>query len=269
MPNADPLVAALAGLALAALAPAAALAEADGPDAWDVTGVPAGDTLNLRAGPGARQPPLAQIPRDATGLRNLGCSGGPSFAEYMAMGKRERARANATRWCKVEYGGRSGWVAARFLRESADPQPARAAPALDKPSPVAAPSTFGAWRTRCDPRCRVEQSGAGGAQPAALSLEPSTGGNARVTLVRAAMPRAGHLELFVDGQQIAAGPVAPLLDTAGGRLVMEPDDITLALVRRMQAGGRLVMRFSGEDREIAFPLDGFADALRHVAPPAP
>lgn len=77
-----------------------------GPDFWDVTGVGADDTLNLRKSPSAKAPILAKFP-DGTMLRNKGC----------------RIDDNI-RWCLVELPDDpsvQGWVAGRYLRESAGP----------------------------------------------------------------------------------------------------------------------------------------------------
>ncbi|WP_051231306.1 SH3 domain-containing protein [Kaistia adipata] len=73
-----------------------------GPDFWEVTGVPPGDRLNLRAAASANAAVLGTA-RNGAVLRNLGC------------------RMNGgTRWCRVESrDGTRGWAAGRFLREAA------------------------------------------------------------------------------------------------------------------------------------------------------
>ncbi|MCL5779335.1 META domain-containing protein [Limibaculum sp. FT325] len=101
-----------------------ATAEADGPDYFRVTGVEANDVLNIRADAGASHPKIGEIPHDADGIRNLGCIGGLSFAEWEKASDAEREAARNTRWCRIEYGGTEGWVAARFLAEGAAPAPA-------------------------------------------------------------------------------------------------------------------------------------------------
>lgn len=100
-----------------AAAPGAAVAEADGPDHWAVRGVRAGSVLNLRAEPTVAAARLGTIPADGTGLRNLGCTGGPTLAEWERMSEAERAAAALRRWCRVEYRGAEGWVAGRYLVE--------------------------------------------------------------------------------------------------------------------------------------------------------
>jgi hypothetical protein len=73
-----------------------------GPDFWRVTGVPRGDTLNMRRGPSAAEPIVMRFDNGAI-LRNRGCR--------MNEGQR---------WCKVEKPdtpAEAGWVAGRYLRE--------------------------------------------------------------------------------------------------------------------------------------------------------
>lgn len=107
-------------LMLAALG-GTAMAEADGPDFFRVTGVAADDMLNLRTGPGAGHEKIGEIPPDADGLANLGCEGGLSFAEWEKASLEERAAAARDRWCRVRHDGTEGWVAARFLAEGSAP----------------------------------------------------------------------------------------------------------------------------------------------------
>jgi hypothetical protein len=76
---------------------------AGGPDFWEVTGVPAGDTLNLRSGPSTHDAVVGEIGNGSV-IRNLGCK--------MVSGQR---------WCRVvrpENPSSKGWVAGRYLRES-------------------------------------------------------------------------------------------------------------------------------------------------------
>lgn len=79
-----------------------------GPDFWAVSGVPAGDTLTLRAGPSARDAALLQLSEGAV-VRNLGCR-----------------PVDGARWCRVQLTGdavATGWVNGRYLREAAAPPP--------------------------------------------------------------------------------------------------------------------------------------------------
>lgn len=80
-------------------------AEASGPDWWAVTGVGAGDQLNLREGPSTKDRVIARA-ANGTILRSGGCVG-----------------EGRSRWCKVSTpdGRISGWAAGRFLQESGAP----------------------------------------------------------------------------------------------------------------------------------------------------
>lgn len=77
-----------------------------GPDFWAVRGLPVGDVLNVRREPSSSSPALATL-REGEIVRNLGC------------------RMNGgSRWCRIsstEGMSVTGWVAGRFLRESAAP----------------------------------------------------------------------------------------------------------------------------------------------------
>ena len=97
----------------------AALADADGPDFYQVTGVAANDSLAIRAEPNPRAAKVGEIPPAGTCIRNLGCKGGLSFQEFTELSPAEQAKRLKTnpRWCKVEYQGVTGWVAGRYLRE--------------------------------------------------------------------------------------------------------------------------------------------------------
>lgn len=101
--------------ALGALAPAAAAAAAEPPKLWAVRGVAAGDVLHLRDVPSAESRSLARIPPNARGLKHLGCRRNqPPLDVLVRMSKAQQAEAQ-TQWCRVEYRGRQGWVAGRYL----------------------------------------------------------------------------------------------------------------------------------------------------------
>lgn len=86
------------------------------PQHWAVTGVAPEDVLNMRDMPHGDSQKLAGIPPDAHGLKNLGClKPEPSFDRWASMTPEERANAKLE-WCRVEYRGQKGWVAARFLK---------------------------------------------------------------------------------------------------------------------------------------------------------
>lgn len=97
--------------------PRPAMATADGPDYYAVTGVAADDVLNMRAKPSPAAAKVGEIPHDGRGIQNLGCQGGPSFAEWQQMSPAEREAAAKKRWCRVRYKGIEGWVAGWFLEE--------------------------------------------------------------------------------------------------------------------------------------------------------
>ena len=121
----------IAAFSLAAMAMlgAAALAQEEegGPDHFAVKGVAQNDTLTLRAKPDASSEALARIPHNATCLRNLGCRGGLTFQEFSTLSEADRKKRLAAnpRWCKVEYQGKTGWVAGRYVVEGACTIPAK------------------------------------------------------------------------------------------------------------------------------------------------
>jgi len=96
-------------------------AEADGPDFFRVSGIARGHVLNLRAEAGAGAAVIARMPYNTDGLRNLGCKGGFTFAQWQKASPAERERARHRRWCKVEYLGKQGWAAGWFLAEGSGP----------------------------------------------------------------------------------------------------------------------------------------------------
>ena len=96
-------------------------ATADGPDYYAVTGVAADDVLNIRAKPSPKGEKVGEIPHDGRGIRNLGCQGGPTFAEWEKMSEAQRKRARRQRWCRIRYEGVEGWVAGWFLTEDSGP----------------------------------------------------------------------------------------------------------------------------------------------------
>jgi hypothetical protein len=90
---------------------------ADGPQYWAVTGVHANDALNMRMEPSAESETIVRIPHNARGLKNHGCPNHVTFEQWKRMTKGQRDHAARSRWCQVEFQGRKGWVAGRFLRE--------------------------------------------------------------------------------------------------------------------------------------------------------
>ena len=108
------------GLALHA---APSFAESEEPDTFRVVGVPAGHSLVLRSGPGLLYPIAGALPANTTGLKNLGCKGGLTFAEWEHANARERAIGVEKRWCRVRHGKETGWARVRSLREDAAEHP--------------------------------------------------------------------------------------------------------------------------------------------------
>ncbi len=108
----------LAGLLLT-VGSGAPRAEADGPDYYAVRGVAQGDVLNMRAEPAPHALKVGEIPPHGTCIRNLGCRGGLTLAEFSTLSpaEQERRAREHPRWCKVEYQGVTGWVAGRYLAE--------------------------------------------------------------------------------------------------------------------------------------------------------
>jgi uncharacterized protein YraI len=107
-----------------ALGSAGAIADADGPDFYAVTGVAADDVLNIRAEPSPHAPKTGEIPPDGICVRNLGCRGGLTFQQFTELSPSQQAERlrEDPRWCKIEYEGITGWVAGRYLKEgSCDP----------------------------------------------------------------------------------------------------------------------------------------------------
>jgi hypothetical protein len=87
------------------------------PSFWAVTGVSPHDVLHLRDVPSADSKSLAGIPFNARGLKNFGCRRGElPFDQWARMNEAQRRAAN-TKWCRVEFRGKQGWVAGRFLKE--------------------------------------------------------------------------------------------------------------------------------------------------------
>ena len=116
-------VARLFGLLTLAASSAPVCATADGPDFYRVSGVSATGALNLRAEPSVVAPRIGRIPPDAKCLRNLGCQGGLTLAEFTTLSEADRKRRaeENPRWCKVEYRGTVGWAAGRYLAEAPCP----------------------------------------------------------------------------------------------------------------------------------------------------
>jgi hypothetical protein len=115
-----------------------AIAEASGPDVFRVTGLAPDSILSIREAPDAGSAKIGEIPPNGDGIRNLGCQGGLSFAEWQAASEAERETAAQSRWCRVNYQGIEGWVAGRYLAEATPTAPS-ASRADPTPVPYPAP----------------------------------------------------------------------------------------------------------------------------------
>jgi hypothetical protein len=81
-----------------------------------VTGVASNDVLNMRDVPDGDSKKLGAIPPNAHGIKNIGCmTPTPSLDRWMVMTPAEKANSKLE-WCRIEYNGKQGWVAARFLK---------------------------------------------------------------------------------------------------------------------------------------------------------
>ncbi len=97
-----------------------AMAKADGPDFFKVTGVAANDTLNIHKEPHTKSKVIGEINFRGDCLKNLGCKGGLTLDESMNLSEKEKAEITRKRprWCKIAFDGVEGWVYARYITES-------------------------------------------------------------------------------------------------------------------------------------------------------
>jgi len=104
---------------LLALFSGTAVAEADGPDYYQLHDVSSGNTLHIRAEPHPDATRLGKIPSAGDCIRNLGCQGGLTFQEFTTLSKAQQTQrlTENPRWCKIEYQDIVGWVAGRYLAE--------------------------------------------------------------------------------------------------------------------------------------------------------
>ena len=95
-----------------------------GPDYWQVAGVGGGDALNVRNGPSTRYGVISKL-RNGSVLQNRGCR-----------------MTGDTRWCSIRAAGsgQQGWVAGRYLVESAAPR----APSMPEGGPAGNGTPFDA-----------------------------------------------------------------------------------------------------------------------------
>lgn len=205
----------IAGIGLVALVvagtPASVSAEASGPDYWNVSGVRADDVLYVHKDASARSPRIGHFAPDAKGLKNLGCTGVPTFQQYMAMSEQDRARASRSRWCKVQLGSLTGWVGGRFLVEGTAVAEAK----------QAAPRHIGSWSLSCSADCELRQTALGTTRPTTMRIVRREGNNAEITIERKGLPVKGTLSIYMDGDLITEGPIASM-SKGPGKIVMQP-----------------------------------------------
>jgi len=100
--------------------PLTACAETDGLAhyTWRVNGVSAGDTLNMRGGPGTNYPVLSSLAHDERGLQLITCVPLDGHGGGAMLSDAELA-ALPPRWCLVQHPDRVqlGWVAQRYIVE--------------------------------------------------------------------------------------------------------------------------------------------------------
>ena len=95
------------------------VAEADGPDYWQVRDVAREDVLNMRSYAAFKAPKVGEIPYHARCIKNMGCKGGLTYQEFTTLSESEKQQITRQRprWCRVSYQGITGWVAGRYLQE--------------------------------------------------------------------------------------------------------------------------------------------------------
>lgn len=165
------------------------------------------------------------------------------------MSEIERRRSGRTRWCRITFEGKTGWVAGRFLKEGAGTAAGQGEAAA-----------IGGWNVRCNPGCALEQAGVGATRGTVLRIEPREAGNAQISILRPGIATDGTLTIYMDGQTISQGPIAPLAGNSADELVMPPDDITAGLLRQMRTHRNMVLSLPGEERGVEIRLDRFDEA---------
>jgi uncharacterized protein len=108
------------------------------PEYFRITGVKEDDNVNMRRQPNVDSRIVGKIPKDADGIKNLGCKGfltPKQFEKASPAWKKASARSG---WCEVEYNNVTGWVSRRFLAEGTSPKKETPpAPVQPAPPPVA------------------------------------------------------------------------------------------------------------------------------------
>jgi hypothetical protein len=141
----------VAAVTLAGLT-ALAFAQADGPDYFRISGLKKEDRVNIRRTPDLDARIVGKIPKDADGIRNLGCKGGLTRKQWEKASEARKKSAARERWCQVEHDGMKGWVLGRFLAEGSapEPEPKLQQQAAQPAPPVAPPAqnVFSEFRLR-------------------------------------------------------------------------------------------------------------------------
>ncbi len=231
------------GATLLSMSPTGLSAAADGPDAWNVSGIPPGQTARLHAAPSARSAVIARLRHDSTGLVNLGCKPGRAKGTI---------KPRDARWCRVEIDGKRGWISSRYLVEGT------LAPPVIKPGRT----LVAAWIVECaSGECTVEQTAGVDRLATRLRIEPRPSNNARIEITRVGIPDTGALTIAMDGKLTTSGPLAQLRTGDGLRLVLTPDDITAGLLRLMARHKTMTIALPGDAAGAVFKLARFRDAL--------
>jgi len=102
---------------LASLAGGPAALADGGPDFYRIVGVAPGAVLALRETPSTEGRTLAELPAGSDRLRNLGCTGQATLAEWEAAAPAQRETLRQSRWCRVEAAGLTGWLPGANLAE--------------------------------------------------------------------------------------------------------------------------------------------------------
>jgi hypothetical protein len=209
---------------------------ASGPDFFRVVGLAEDEELDVRAAPDAEAERLGAIPPGTDGVRNLGCEGGLTYAEWAQATPAEREAAARRRWCRVAWGGVEGWVGARFLGEGSAPATAAAGSAAVPTAPEEGGPRL--WEVKGGPLDLRET--ASGAAPSVARYEPGT-------LLHNLGCRRAEAGVWCDVQELGGGPrgfvpadgLAPAV-SPDGAVATGPDDSALRAGRGdFDATGRI------------------------------
>ena len=85
---------------------------------WTTHRLPAGDTLNVRSGPGTSYGVLGELPNGARDVVILGegCTPNPEPRFFDSLTNEGKAVTVQTSWCRIEWNGLRGWAYAKYLR---------------------------------------------------------------------------------------------------------------------------------------------------------